>query len=100
MSPVLIVKGSKNKIFKGRTPQKGMSNEMSIEEVKRKYKNEWVLVEIVEEDTVHGPTRVKLITHSENRDEVYEVLGGTKEYTSPVYTGDPPRKGYVVAFYG
>ena len=100
MVPVLIVNFSKNKIFKGRTLKKSMSNEMSIEEVKRKCKNEWVLVEIVEEDNLKGPTRVKLIMHSENRDEIYEILEKTKEYASPGYAGDFPRKGYVVAFYG
>lgn len=72
---------------------------MSIEEVKRTCKNEWVLVEIVEEDKSKEITRVRLIMHSENRDEIYEVLEKNKGYTSQIYTGDLP-KGYVVAFYG
>ncbi len=73
---------------------------MSIEEVKREYKNEWVLVEVLEEDELNRPTRVRLITHSKNRDEIYEALNKNKRYTFHFYTGEIPKKGYAVAFYG
>ena len=78
-----------------------MSNpEMSIEDVKRTYKNEWVLVEVLEEDELNRPTRVRLITHSKNRDEIYEALERNKGYIFQFYTGEIPKKGYAVAFYG
>ena len=73
---------------------------MSIEDVKRTHKNEWVLVEVLEEDELNRPTRVRLITHSKNRDEIYEALERNKGYTFQFYTGEIPKKGYAVAFYG
>ena len=73
---------------------------MTIEEIREKYKNQWVLVEVLEEDELQRPVKVKLITHSKTRDEIYEALREYKGYTSHFYTGRIPREGYVVAFYG
>jgi len=74
---------------------------MKIEEVKKKYKNEWVLVEVLEEDELGNPTRVKVLAHSKNRDDLYKLLNRTKgKYTYQFYTGKIPRKGYAVAFHG
>lgn len=74
--------------------------EMNIEEIKRRFEDEWVLVEILEEDELTRPTRVRLITHSKDKDEIYEALRKNKGYTYHFYTGDVPKKGYAVAFYG
>lgn len=72
---------------------------MKIEEIKGKYKDEWVLVEVLAEDEIGEPTEVELIAHSKSRDEIYEVLKETKtRYTYQFYTGEIPKKGYAVAF--
>ena len=68
--------------------------------IKRKYKNEWVLVEVIEEDELRQPIDVELIAHSKSRDEIYDALMKTKaKYTYQFYTGVIPKKGYAVAFY-
>ncbi|HLD42137.1 MAG TPA: hypothetical protein VJB06_03805 [archaeon] len=73
---------------------------MKIEEVKQKYKDEWVLVEILKEDDMGNPIDVKLITHSKNRDETREAMKKyRKQYTFHFYTGEIP-KDFVAAFYG
>jgi len=72
---------------------------MKIEEIKKRYKDEWVLVEVLEEDALGQPTEVELIAHSKARDEVYDALKETKmKYTCQFYTGEIPKKGYAVAF--
>ncbi|NQE52195.1 hypothetical protein C5S29_01280 [ANME-1 cluster archaeon GoMg3.2] len=72
---------------------------MKIEEIKRRYKDEWVLVEVLAEDELREPVEVELIAHSKARDEIYEALKETKtKYTYQFYTGEIPKKGYAVAF--
>jgi hypothetical protein len=72
---------------------------MKIEEIKKRYKDEWVLVEVLAEDELREPVEVKLIAHSKARDEIYEALKETKtKYTYQFYTGEIPKKGYAVAF--
>lgn len=74
--------------------------EVSVEQIKNKYKNEWVLVEVLEEDELGRPTKVKLIAHSKNRDDIYEELDNieTGKHVATLYTGEIPKKGYAVAF--
>ncbi len=71
----------------------------SIDEIKKKFKDEWVLVEVLEEDELNQPTKGRVIAHSRNRDEVYDALKGTKgKHTYQFWTGKIPEKGYAVAF--
>ncbi|MCH8067936.1 MAG: hypothetical protein IID16_01495 [Candidatus Marinimicrobia bacterium] len=72
---------------------------MTIEEIKEKYKDEWILVEVLKEDNERRPIDVKLIVHSKNRDETYASMKRYKEkYTYHFYSGKIPQKGYAVAF--
>ncbi|MBU2496751.1 MAG: hypothetical protein KJ767_01685 [Nanoarchaeota archaeon] len=72
---------------------------MEVEELKKQYKDEWVLVEVLKVDEVGQPVEVKLITHSKNRDDIYEELRKTKvKDVATFYTGKIPKKSYAVAF--
>ncbi len=74
---------------------------MNIEEIKQIYKDEWVLVEVLKEDEQGTPIDVKLLAHSKNRDDTYKAMIENKEkYTYHFYTGEIPKKGYAVVFYG
>jgi hypothetical protein len=74
---------------------------MTIEALKRRYKNEWVLVEVLERDKLGEPTKVKLLKHSKNRDEIYDALLNFKDKpTYQFYTGRFPKKGYAIALHG
>ena len=75
------------------------TNMAKIEEIKRRYKDEWVLVEVIEEDELGQPTEVELIAHSKSRDDTYEAMRKTKATDiAHFYTGAIPKKGYAVAF--
>lgn len=79
-------------IIKGKTT-------MRIEELKKLYKNEWVLVEVLEVNEIGEPVEVNLIAHSKDRDETYAELKKTKiKHVSHFYTGKIPKEGYAVAF--
>jgi len=72
---------------------------MRIEELKKKYKDEWVLVEILKEDELGNPIEVKVLAHSKARDDTYKALKDAKDkYTYHFYTGEIPKEGYAVAF--
>lgn len=73
---------------------------MKINEIKKKYKDEWVVAEILREDELGKPIEVKVLAHSKSRDDTYKALRKTKDkYTYHFYTGEIPKKGYAVAFY-
>jgi hypothetical protein len=76
------------------------SKKVTIEELKDQYQDEWVLVEVLEEDELQRPTKMRLITHSETREEIYEALKEHSGYTYHFYTGKIPKEGYAVAFHG
>jgi len=71
----------------------------TIEKIKRKFKKEWVLVEVLEENELDQPTKGRIIAHSKNRDDIYDALKETKgKHTYQFWTGKIPEKGYAVAF--
>jgi hypothetical protein len=73
---------------------------MRIKEIEKKYRNEWVLAEVLKEDELGEPIEVKVIAHSKNRDDTYAAMKKAKgKYTYHFYTGKIPQKGYAVAFY-
>ncbi|MBI4096949.1 MAG: hypothetical protein HY428_00845 [Candidatus Levybacteria bacterium] len=73
---------------------------MKIATIKKKYKNEWVLVKVVKEDTLNQPTEGKVIAHGKNRDVIYEKMrklpAGFRVAT--FYTGKIPPKDMAFAF--
>lgn len=73
---------------------------MKLKEVEKKYRNEWVLVEVLKESDSGQPIEVKVIAHSRNRDDTYYAMKKVKgKYSYHFYTGKIPSKGYAVAFY-
>lgn len=71
---------------------------MKIKDVKKKYKNEWVLAEVLKEG-LDEPEEVRVIKHSKDRDEIHKALEKTKaKHTYHFYTGKIPKEGYAVAF--
>ena len=72
---------------------------MKINEIKKKYKDEWVVAEILKEDRLGEPIEIRVLAHSKSRDDTYKALRKTKDkYTYHFYTGEIPKKGYAVAF--
>lgn len=74
---------------------------MRLDAVRKRFKNEWVLVEVLDEDKLGNPEEVRVIAHSKDRDSLYAALRKTSsKYTYQFYTGALPKKGYAVAFDG
>lgn len=74
---------------------------MKVEQVKKRYKDEWILAEVLESDRLNKPVEVKLLKHSKNRDEVYDSLESveTGTHVCTFYAGAIPAKGYAVALW-
>jgi len=73
---------------------------MKVKEIEKKYRDEWVLAEVLKENELGEPIEVRVIAHSKNRDDTYAAMRKAKgKYTYHFYTGKIPKKGYAVAFY-
>lgn len=72
---------------------------MKIDEIKERYKDEWVLIEVVKTNELGEPIEGNVIAHSKNRDETYEAMKKTQARDiAHFYTGKIPKKGYAVEF--
>jgi len=72
---------------------------MTIEAVKRRYKDEWVLAEVLERDELDQPIKLKVLKHSKSRDEIDEALEECKYlFTYQFYTGKLPDD-YAIAMF-
>jgi len=73
---------------------------MKISEVKKKYRNQWILARVTKEKPgTHEVVEVQMIAHSPSRDKTYEALGKTRaRHITHFYNGRIPKKGYAVAF--
>ena len=73
---------------------------MEIEKIKKKYKDEWLLIKITVADEKDQPIEGELLLHSKSRDEVYEAQKDLKDDLYITYSGELPKEGFAVAFYG
>jgi hypothetical protein len=73
---------------------------MEIEKIKKKYKDEWLLIKITMADDKDQPIEGEVLLHSKSRDEVYEAQKDLKDDLYITYSGELPKKGFAVAFYG
>lgn len=73
---------------------------MKIADLKKKYKNEWVLAEVIKENKLNQVIEVSPIVHSSDRSIVYKELTKVrgKKHVTTIYTGKFPQKGMVYAF--
>ena len=73
---------------------------MNIEELKKRYKDEWLLIRITVADDQELPVEGEVLLHSKNRDEIYDAQKNLRDYLYITYSGEMPKKGFAVAFYG
>ncbi len=72
---------------------------MRTSEIKERYKDEWVLIEVIKVDYNGELLEGNVLAHSKNRDDTYQAMKKTKwKDLAHFYTGDIPNKGYAVAF--
>ena len=59
---------------------------MKISEVNKKYKNKWVLAEVLKEGESGEPLEVKPIMASKDRDEIYDKIATLPRSQDKLYT--------------
>lgn len=74
---------------------------MRISEIKKKYKNKWILAEVTKEGQLHKVVEAKPLVISNKRDDVYRSLDKLKKgaHVTAFYTGEIPPKGMSFTFY-
>lgn len=66
---------------------------MTLEEIKRRYPNEWVLIEFVELDEELKVVEGRVIAHSPNKEEIYKkLLELENEKIAIEFTGERPEE--------
>ena len=73
---------------------------LPIEHIRRRYKNEWLLIAVDRLDrATTTPQRGRLLAHNTNREVLYDQLLRTRAKLPLVMcSADGPPKGYAVAF--
>lgn len=72
---------------------------MNIEEIKKKYKDEWVLLRVSRVDDSGFAVEGEVIAHSKSRHDIYEKQRALEGDLAIIYTGEIPKEGYAVAFH-
>ena len=74
-----------------------MGEIMSLQEMKDRYRGQWVLVAYQELDDDLNVLRGKVLAHSSDRDEIYrQLLTVQEEKVSVEYMGEIPKDLVVV----
>ncbi len=62
---------------------------MKVSELKKKFKNKWVLAEVLKENELNQPVEVRPIIVSKDRDKIYKKLGEQQlgKLYATLYTG-------------
>ncbi len=62
---------------------------MKIAEVKKKFKNTWVLLEVIKENKLNQPVEVKPLLASNDRNKIYEGIAKVPKgkTVTTLYTG-------------
>jgi hypothetical protein len=73
--------------------------DQKIADIKKRFKNEWLLIEITDMDRATTTIRRgRLLAHSANRDEIYRKDMTNKKFTLIDYSENKMPKGYAAAF--
>ncbi len=74
---------------------------MKLTELKRKYKNKWILARVTKEEKPHQIIEVKPLVVSINREEIYASMAKLEKgaHVATFYTGKIPPKGVAYTFY-
>lgn len=69
-----------------------MSSKQAIKDIMKKNKNEWLLIRVTVVDDQDQPVEGEIISHSKNRDEIYDVQTKLKGDLYITYSGKMPKK--------
>jgi hypothetical protein len=69
----------------------------TIEELKQKYPDEWIIVEVLERDDLGRVKEAKLLGHSRNKGEVDNIMMEYEGLTFTFFSGEIPPRGHALA---
>ncbi|MBI4225733.1 hypothetical protein HY612_01330 [Candidatus Roizmanbacteria bacterium] len=74
---------------------------MKIADLKKKYKNKWILAKVIKETKEHKVLEMNPLVISDKRDDIYKSLAKLKKgaHVATLYTGEIPAKGMSFTFY-
>lgn len=70
----------------------------TIEQLKQKYPDEWIIVEVLEEDENGRVLDARLLGHSRSKEEINEIMMSFDGYSYTFYSGKIPGDGQAFAF--
>lgn len=71
---------------------------LSLEEIRERFRDRWVLVRVTETDEVGTPRRGVVLTHGTDRDEIARAQRDIDGDLAIFHTGDVPQPGHAIAF--
>lgn len=74
---------------------------MRTENLWKKYKNEWILVEVLKESSQNQPKEVRVLAHGKNREEIYDQLlkmAKKVKHLAIIFAGKVLQEDYAAAF--
>jgi len=64
----------------------------------KRYKNEWLVIEVTKRNDFGIPEEGRLLFHSANREEAWKHVPKTKKCIQVIYAGAVLKKGYAAVF--
>jgi hypothetical protein len=71
---------------------------LTLQEIHERFRDEWVLVRVLEEDELGQPLCGIVVAHSPDREEIYTAQRRLRGDFALFHTGEIPKEGYAVAF--
>lgn len=74
---------------------------MNVTQLRKKFKNKWVLAQVLKEDKLQKLVDIKPLKVSDYREDIYKALTGLKKgsHVATLYTGQLPPKGMTFTFH-
>lgn len=70
---------------------------LTLKEIRKRYQDQWVLVDVTAEDELNQPTAGRVLAHDRDRKQVYERLGAIAPRDPLVFfTGEIPDDPVII----
>ena len=66
-----------------------------IEEIRKKIKDEWLLIDVTKVDKYNQPLEGQLLAHTKDRDEIWQRFRENKGDLLVEFSGEPIEEGTV-----
>lgn len=78
--------------------KKGENQSLSFDLLETKYPDEWILLQVTEENDLSEPVQGIVLAHSKVKEEIIGLSKDLKEDIALFFTGVIPKKGYAFCF--